>query len=147
MRRDRPVLRTILIEGAKPFSIQFPGNPTITHEGGTSVCHQVLLPEEIAFLKAYVESRGNRIISWDVEGQSEEQKLEREMHLSQDQVWPCPQCPSCPWAEVLSEVSPCGLEAWPPESVKVLRETSKPHQEAEEACPVERDSPSLFPFS
>lgn len=143
MPPDKAVLRTIIIEGSGAVHISVPGNPPIIHASGTSVCHQVLTTAEANEVKALVERSGNRLRSWEMEGQSEEQALERTGQLNQEKIWPCVACPSCPWADSLSEISPCGRISWPAESIRTLQETSEVHRRAEAECPAPK---SLFIF-
>lgn len=133
---ETQALWTLVIEGSEELSFLVPGNPPVEHTGGSSIHHLVLRDGEAEEVTRLVEGQSLRVSLNRVLGQSPEQASERTRLLGQDRVWPCAQCPTCPWLDPLGEPDPCGLRAWPSESVAVLRETSEGHREAEAACPV-----------
>ena len=120
---QQATLRTLIVEGSAPFLLAVRDNPHFKHTGGTSVTHQILTDREIETLKTFVAGLGNKIRCWAPDGQTEGQALERKALLRQERVWPFASCPTCPWAEWLGE-EPCGLKAWPAESIEELRRSS-----------------------
>lgn len=133
-------LWTIRIRGSGFFSGVFEGNPQIVHEGGDSVHHQMLTEDEAEFLVEQISSMEDlEAFAWTPEGQTPEQEEERQKYLNQqDRVWPHISCPQCPWFDLLEDSFPCGLVAWPEESVDSCLDTSSLHRSAKEACPVDR---------
>lgn len=134
------VLHTLILKGSPSYSLRLSGNPPVYHEGGTSVHHLLLAPEEVRELKL-LKMEGLKFELHPMEGQSPEQTQERAQLNSlgeEGRVWPCKECPTCPWFDPLvpEENFPCGLQAWPRESILELRETSVLHREAEASCPL-----------
>ena len=127
-------LWTVRISGSSHFQFSSPGNPVVSHGGGTSVAHLVLTPEEAQEVRSLILRNGCSAEIRPTEGQTETQKAERSQEPAT--IWPCIECPMCPWFDPFSKVSPCGRLALPQESVAVLRETSDLHSEAEKACPL-----------
>jgi len=131
-------LYTLLVRSGKPFSITVPGNPSTSHDGGTSVASLVLTPEEAALLADVIAGHGCTVEIRESARQTPEQKHERETLLGigkEDAVWPSAACPACAWFDPLLETVPCGRAAWGTETITVFMESPKPQQDAE-ACPV-----------
>lgn len=127
-------LRTLRLRGGPPIEVQIPGNPTLQHNGRTSVCSLVLSDEEVVELRQFLESQGLAVDIWDVVGQSVDQERERRLlNEIPDRVWPCGSCPTCSWLDPLTE-DPCGFRSLPLESVEVLLRESSAHQESLRSC-------------
>ena len=118
------------------MTLLVPGNPPIHHRGGTSVFHLVLRGEETEPLVSSIAEKGLRVELRKMSGQTGEQAEERALLVGQEErVWPSVKCPTCSWFDPIEKGFPCGLVAWPPESIKVLRE--RPQYETDEGeCPV-----------
>jgi hypothetical protein len=120
-------LRTIRVVGGAPFSIYQPGNPEISHDGGTSVHHLYISESELQSVTLAVKGFGAEPEVLEYASSTQEQNLERSVLLgvgSGSRVWPCVKCLECSWFDPLTDV-PCGRASWPPESIESLLEIQK----------------------
>jgi hypothetical protein len=140
---DEQRLWTLQVTGSGPFMFQAPGNPTVEHEGGTTVAHLVLTQGEIGKIKLMGAQAGCTVKAWPMEGQTQEQAEQRAQFVALgdqrgEPRWAHVECPMCPWFDPLGHHDPCGLKHLPGESVVILRETSEAHRKAVEECPERR---------
>ena len=115
MAIDPYALHTVTFTGGSPFRLQIPGNPPVKHDGGTTVAHLLLNNYTVGSIQAFMtDLPDTKVEIRAVEGQSEEQRAEREILLGigqKDRVWPCAACPNCFWLDPLAP-SGCGAKDW-----------------------------------
>lgn len=133
------ILHTVKIEGAKSFTFQMKGNPSLDHRGGLSIAHMVITIKEAEKIKGLAFLHGCTAEVWPMEGQNDEQTAIRRNRAglaSPERVWPSKMCPGCPWFDPYRKGTVCGMKGWEPEIIAELRDSSKAHQKAEAECPV-----------
>jgi len=124
-----------------PFTLTMTGNPPVEHDGGNTVVHLVLTPDQQEQITNLLQTLPGNGCEWDLiphERQSALQTKERQTLLGLhrgDRVWPSATCPACAWFDPLLEGEPCGRVGWPPESIAALDTMDAPRKDAE-ACPV-----------
>lgn len=134
------------VEGGERFQTTVEGNPSITHDGGTSVFHLMLEEQDAHQLVSLVEGIGCRISMRPARRQTAEQEAERTALLGvgkEEAVWPCPSCPTCYWfdpvaLQVDGSGEPCGAKGWPEEMRRVSLESNKAVEDLE-ACPLTKE--------
>jgi len=128
----------VVLTGPNPFQFQLKGNPSIDHQGGTTVAHVVITADEAKKIKGLAFLHGAEATVEPMEGENEEQQATRRarLGLSPGKAMLDPMCAVCPWFDPYQKGSSCGRKSWAPESVETLLETSEPHQKAEVACSV-----------
>jgi len=113
-------LWTFRVVGGESFQLSLEGNPSVVHEGRTSVFHLLLADVSVNRFVDYLKQYGGQVEVWPMEGQSLEQKEERDLLMGKDheeEVYPCVRCPECFWFELRGE-DHCGVTAWPSETVE-----------------------------
>tara|TARA_Y100000310_G_scaffold321557_1_gene379373 strand:- start:5828 stop:6277 length:450 start_codon:yes stop_codon:yes gene_type:complete len=130
-------LWTFRISGGSPFGLEISRNPCVEHNGGTSVFHLVLSPEEVRVIEDVATRRGCKVELWVPEGESAEQREERMTLLNQqNRVWPSTECPTCAWFDpLLKDGEPCGLAGWEESAVTAFKKNTKAFGDLE-GCPV-----------
>lgn len=138
-----PTLFRLWIRKGKPFTVQPPHNPPVSHDGGTTAAHLVLPEDAAVRLVGHLESLyGCEVDLLASARQTAPQAAERALLLGQgentDRVWPSTQCPECAWFDPLRVEPdvPCGLASWPPETVTSLKTNGEKPQQDADACPV-----------
>jgi len=134
------------VQGGAPFRTQVGGNPSVEHDGGTSVFHLMLEEPDARHFVSLVEEMGCAVQARPSRRQSKAQKLERESLLGvgkEDAVWPTPNCPTCYWFDPVSLQAggggePCGAKGWPEETRRVSLESNKAVEDLE-ACPLKKE--------
>jgi len=131
-------LWTFKVSGTEPFAIQPPGNPSAAFEGGTTVFHFLLAPEQAAFVEHTIKAQGVKVECWSAATQTEEQHAERLALLGAGKTeadYPSPMCPLCFWFDPTTK-GMCGRSNWPSESVVAAREVHEAARKGEADCPV-----------
>lgn len=137
-KRPKPELFRFSVSKGSPFQLQIPGNPGVSHAGGTSVFSLVLTEEEAAQVVDTIESFGCITRLYPPTRQTPEQEKERHTLLGlgkEDTVWPSASCPECAWFDPLLAGEPCGRLGWPPEAITAFAANPKPQQDSAD-CPV-----------
>lgn len=134
------------VEGGSPFRTQVGGNPSVEHDGGTSVFHLMLEEPDAKRFVSLVEGLDCAIAARSSRRQTAEQEAERNALLGvgmDDAVWPCPSCPTCYWFDPTAlkpdgEGDPCGATGWPEDMRRVCLESNKAVEDLE-ACPLKKE--------
>lgn len=115
MAVDPYALHTVTFRGGSPFDIRLPGNPLVRHDGGTTVVSLLLNDYLIGSIQSFMaDLPDTKTEIRPVDGQTKEQRAEREVLLGigqENRVWPCVACPSCFWLDPLTP-SGCGANDW-----------------------------------
>ncbi len=135
------------VHGGESFRTQVGGNPSVEHNGGTSVFHLMLEEADARHFVSLVEKLGCTIEARPSRRQSQEQKLERDSLLGvgkKEALWPCQNCPTCYWFDPVSlqadgSGEPCGAKGWPEETRRVCLESTKAVEDLE-ACPLKKEN-------
>jgi len=130
-------LLTVQIRGGEPFEISLEGNPLFTHNGATTVQPLMITPEEEEALRGLALRAGSQIEFFRPGKPSEEQERIRSLLMGEAgaaRVWPCVQCPTCPWANPFHEY-PCGLDTMEAATIQGLMGDPL-YEKAIEECPV-----------
>jgi len=131
-------LWTFLVRGGEAFTVQPPGNPANHHDGSMSLFHLTLTEDQKQQVEDAATERGATVEVREVEGETEEQQAERRALLGQgreDAVWPSSECPKCFWFDILTD-DPCGIRAWPPETIQAALNHHLKAQDDMIECPV-----------
>lgn len=126
--------------GGEPFHTQVGGNPSVDHDGGTSVFHLVLTEPEAQNFRHVVKQLGCEMVVRPSRRQSAAQEKERSALLGvgkKGTAWPSHKCPTCYWFDPAAEEDPCGFTGWPEETRRVSLENPKAKRDWDE-CPVSR---------
>lgn len=131
-------LWTFRIRGGRAFTLRLKGNPSAEHDGVASVFHLMLTDAQAQELTTLIESHGCEIlISHKAEGQSDEQKVERDRLRGvdrEDKVWPTARCPECFWFDPTLEDDPCGYLMWTVETIEAALDAHKKARVDVQAC-------------
>ena len=114
-------LYTLWIRGGNPLSFSTRANPSVDHDGGTSVSHLMLTRIEAEEIKSLLVSNGSRATIELMAGQNKEQEKERLALLGrgkEEEVWPSRWCQSCTWFDPVAK-DPCGMRSWDPSAIEV----------------------------
>jgi hypothetical protein len=131
------------ITGGKRFALNVKGNPTQTHDGGTTVMRFLCSAGEAESTFGIIEKYGGKVKSHNPR-ESEEQKEMRANMLSisgDDAVFPCELCPKCSWFDpYLPGLCGAGraynsVLSWEPKVLESMLEEPK-HKKDYDACPI-----------
>ena len=137
-KRPKPKLFRFSVTNGSAFQLQIPGNPSVGHEGGTSIFSLLVTEDEAAQLVDTIESFGCGVRLYHPNLQTPEQENERLTLLGvgrEDTVWPSASCPECSWFDPLLAEDPCGRAGWPAEMITAFAANPKPQSDSD-ACPV-----------
>lgn len=127
-------LRTYVLRGGQPCSLNREGMPTHHHNGRLSLWQAALDRTDHAAVLFYFASQGVEV---ELGGPDRRQKQRREKWLeatSGKTLFPTAQCPQCYFLDLHSETL-CGYMDWPEERVGVGVE-SPDGQESLARCPL-----------
>ena len=131
--------RTLILRGGNPFELRIPGNPAVSHEGGTTAQHLYITEEEAALISEKSKENGAVVDFVPMTPNPPQQEERRKLFQRPEEVFLlCEECLFCPWYDpiTLGEGKTCSLREAPKEATQTLMQNSNPHRKAAILCPL-----------
>lgn len=136
--QEQAQLFRLWVRRGQRFTLQVPGNPPVTHNGGLTVAPLVMPSDRAESVRRWIESQGCEVDLLPAVQQSDLQAEERGVLLGlndPNRVFPCVKCPKCSWFDPLLKGEPCGRLGWEESYREAHLQAHEKAVEDAESCP------------
>ena len=142
LAKERRLLWSLLVRGDAEVYLRVSHGPPLDHQGGETLWKALFTPSEMDAAEAYLTGQGLTVQRMRQGRQEIRDSQPEAVHFTAalsdfdptQIVYRAPECPLCYYFQPQSR-NQCGVEDWPPESVKASRNVAKAVEDLAR-CPV-----------